>query len=39
VQLARDTISTGGQSIASMAQLLEVSKTTLWRALRDSSEA
>ena len=34
VQLARDTIATGGQSIASMAQLLEVSKTTLWRALR-----
>ena len=34
VQLARDTIDGGGQSVASMAQLLGVSKTTLWRALK-----
>lgn len=34
VRLARATIATGGQSTASMAQLLGVSKTTLWRALK-----
>ena len=33
VQLARETIATGGQSVASMAKALDVSKTTLWRAL------
>jgi DNA invertase Pin-like site-specific DNA recombinase len=34
VQLARTTIAAGGQSTASMAKLLGVSKTTLWRALK-----
>lgn len=34
VQLASDTIAGGTQSTSSMAQLLGVSKTTLWRALK-----